>query len=159
MSNIGCTPARGPWEYRRSLVTTLSQGAFQKGEIVALSFGRVTSLYTSSNETIALGIAMQASGNSLPAGYAVVAIPWPGCTAFVDTLSTEARSNISIGESGSIVSAGGITSTFSKLATSVWSRLVTIVSDPVPSIDSRIEVSFNQNLLTFYSTSSVSLPA
>ena len=47
-----------------------------------------------------------------------------GCTAYVDTLTGEIRSNLSWGEAGSIVSAGGRTSTFSKLATSVWSRTV-----------------------------------
>lgn len=153
----GITPARGDWEYRRSAVTSLSQGQFQKGDLVALGVGRLASLYTSSNMSTFWGVAMQDSLNSLPAGFAVIAIPRPGCTAFIDTLSTEARSNISIGEAGSIVSAGGRTSTFSKLATSVWSRVCEIVSDPNPSVDSRVEVAFIQNAMTFYSTSSVSL--
>lgn len=153
---LGIIPARGEWEYRRSQVTTLSQGMFQKGDLVALGVGRLASLYTSSNMSTYLGVAMQDSINSLPPGFAIIAIPRPGCTAYIDTLTTDARSNLSIGEAGSIVSANGRTSAFSKLATSVWSRVVEIVSDP-SSADSRVEVAFIQNAATFYSTSSVSL--
>ena len=154
---IGITPARGPWEYKRSAVTSLAGGQFQKGDLVALGFGRVASLYTSSNMSAYLGVAMQDSLNSLPSGFAVIAIPKPGCTAYVDTLTAEVRSNLSIGEAGSIVSAGGRTSTFSKLAASVFSRVVEIYTDPTPSVDSRVEVAWIQNVATFYSTSSVSL--
>ena len=153
----GITPARGPWEYRRSLVTTLSQGQFQKGDLVALGVGRVASLYTSSNMSTFFGVAMNDSLNSLPVGYCTIAIPLPGCTAYVDTLTTEARSNLSWGEAGSIVSANGRTSCFSKLATSVWSRVVEVVQENPSSADSRVEVAFIQNAMTMYSTSSVSL--
>ena len=157
---LGITPARGDWEYRRSTVTTLSQGAFQKGDLVAFSFGRVVSLYTSSNMTQYLGVATHDSGNSLPGGKAIIAIPKPGCTAFVDTLVGEVASNLSWGEAGSIVSANGRTSTFSKLATSVWSRVVEVCWEgPANSLDSRIEVMFLQNPATMYSTSSGSFPA
>jgi hypothetical protein len=105
-----------------------------------------------------LGVATHDSLNSLPAGFAIIAVPKPGCTAYVDTLTTEARSNLSFGEAGSIVSANGRTSCFSKLATSVWSRVVEIrtADQPVNSADSRIEVMFIQNSATMYSTSSVS---
>ena len=154
---IGITPARGPWEYKRSAVTSLAGGQFQKGDLVALGFGRVASLYTSSNMSAYFGVAMQDSLNSLPSGFAVIAIPKPGCTAYVDTLTAEVRSNLSVGEAGSIVSAGGRTSTFSKLAASVFSRVVEIYTDPTPSVDSRVEVAWIQNVATFYSTSSVSL--
>ena len=157
---LGITLGRGQWEIRRSAVTTLAQGQFQKGDLVALGFGRVASLFTSSNMSTYFGVAMHDSLNSLPAGEALIAIPRPGCTAFVDTLTTEARSNLSWGEAGSIVSAGGRTSTFSKLATSVWSRVVEIASENgSSSFDSRIEVAFIQNAATLYSTSSVSLLA
>ena len=156
---FGVTPARGPWEYWRSGITSAAAGAFQKGDVVALGVGRLVSLMTSSNMSTFFGIATHDSGNSLPAGFAVIAVPVPGCTAFVDTLVTEARSNLSRGEAGSIVSAGGRTSTFSKLATSVWSRIAEIVTDnqPLNSSDSRIEIAFIQGGATFYSTSSVSL--
>lgn len=155
---LGITPARGDWEIRRSPVTDASQGQFQKGDLVAIGIGRLASLMTSSNMSTYFGVALQDSLNSLPSGYALVAIPTPGCTAFVDTLTTEARSNLSFGEAGSIVSANGRTSTFSKLATSVWSRWVEIVGfDGSDSRDSRIEVAFIQNGATVYSTSSVTL--
>jgi hypothetical protein len=156
---LGIVPARGDWEYRRfSAFTTLAQGQWQKGELVTLGFGRVPSLFTSSNATMYLGVAMNSSLNSLPTGTCLIGIPRPGCTAYVDTLTAEVISNLSIGEAGSIVSANGITSTFSKLATSVWSRNVEIVG-PVDSALSRIEVAFIQNTATFYSTSSLSLLA
>ncbi len=155
---LGITPARGPWEYIRSPITSLSQGAFQKGDLVATGVGRLASLYTSSNMSTFLGVAMHASGDSLPTGFATIAVPVPGCTAYIDTLVTEIRSNLSFGEAGSIVSANGRTSTFSKLATSVWSRIVEIrtADQPVNSADSRIEVAFIQGGATLYSTSSVS---
>lgn len=155
---LGITPARGEWEYRRSAITSLAQGQFQKGDLVTLGVGRLASLHTSSNNTIVFGVATHDSLDSFPAGYAIIAIPKPGCTAFVDTLTAEVRSNLSWGEAGSLISAGGRTSTFSKLATSVWSRTVEIVSqDGSSSADSRIEVAFIQNTLLMYSTSSTSL--
>jgi hypothetical protein len=156
---IGITPARGPWEYVRSPITLLSQGQFIKGDLVAVGTGRFCSVYTSSNYSTFLGVATHDSLNSLPTGYATIAVPFPGCTAFVDTLVGEIRSNLSFGEAGSIVSANGRTSCFSKLATSVWSRVVEIrtAEYPVNSLDSRIEVAFIQNAQTLYSTSSVSL--
>ena len=155
---LGITPARGDWEYVRSPITTLAQGQFQKGDLVAIGVGRLVSLYTSSNMSTFFGVATHDSLNSLPAGYAVIAVPKPGCTAFIDTLTGEARSNLSFGEAGSIVSANGRTSCFSKLATSVWSRVVEIrtAEQPINSRDSRIEVAFIQNTATLYSTSSVS---
>lgn len=155
---IGITPARGDWEYRRSALTSAAAGQFQKGDLVTLGVGRLASLHTSSNNTIVFGVATHDSLDSLPAGFAIIAIPVPGCTAFVDTLTAEIRSNLSWGEAGSIISAGGRTSTFSKLATSVWSRTVAIVSqDGSSSADSRIEVAFIQNSMLMYSTSSTSL--
>lgn len=156
---LGITPARGDWEYRRSPITSLAQGQFQKGDLVTIGVARLVSLHTSSNNTIVYGVATHDSLDSLPAGFAVIAIPKPGCTAYVDTLAAEVRSNLSFGEAGSIISANGRTSTFSKLATSVWSRTVEIVTadQPVNSADSRIEVAFIQNTLLMYSTSSTSL--
>lgn len=155
----GIIPARGPWEYRRSGVTTIAQGQFQRGDLVTIGVGRLASLFTSSNNTFFYGVATHDSLQSLPTGFATIALPLPGCTAYIDTLPTEARSNLSFGEAGSIVSFGGRTSTFSKLATSVWSRTVQIVTDnqPLNSLDSRIEVSFIQGSALAYSLSSASL--
>ena len=154
---FGITPARDDgdsgWEYRRSLATTLSQGQFQKGDAVGLDKTRSASLYTSSNYSSLFGIAMHDSLNSLPTGYVTIAIPKPGGTAYVDLLTTEAASGLSFGQSGSIVSANGRTSSFSLLATSVWSRICTIVG-PVDTALSRVEVAFIQNASVVYSTSS-----
>ena len=150
---FGITPARGNWEYRRSAVTTSSQGQFQKGDLVGLDKTRVASLYTSSNFSSYLGVATHDSLNSLPANFVTLAIPRPGCTAYVDLLTTEAASGMSFGQAGSIVSANGRTSTFSLLATSVWSRVVEIVG-PVDSNLSRVEVAFIQQAAVIYSVSS-----
>lgn len=156
----GIVPARGPWEYRRSTATTLAAGQFQRGDLVAFGFGRTVSLFTSSNMTCYLGVAMHDSLSSFPSGKVLIGIPIPGCTAFVDTLAGEVASNLSWGEAGSIVSANGHTSCFSKLATSVWSRVVEIAWEGAAnSTDSRVEVVFIQNSATMYSTSSVSLLA
>lgn len=153
----GMIPFRGDWEHIRSPVTTLAQGQFQRGDLVAIGRGRIASLFTSSNMSVILGVATHDSLNSLPVGFATIALPRDGCTAYIDTLPTEARSSLSFGEAGSIVSFGGRTSTFSKLATSEWSRVVAIrtADQPLNSLDSRIEVYFIQNNLTVYSTSSV----
>ena len=157
---LGITPARGPWDKIRSPITSLAQGAFQKGDLVTTGVGRLVSLHTASNNTMILGVATHDSGNSLPAGFAIIAYPvGANCTAYVDTLPTETRSNLSFGESGSIVSFGGRTSTFSKLATSVWSRTVTIrtADQPINSADSRIEVVFTAANVILASASSASL--
>ena len=74
---FGVTPARGPWEYWRSGITSAAAGAFQKGDVVALGVGRLVSLMTSSNMSTFFGIATHDSGNSLPAGFAVIAVPVP----------------------------------------------------------------------------------
>lgn len=154
---LGITPARGDWEYVRSPITTLAAGMFQKGDLVTVGKARLVSLHTSSNNTGYFGVAMHDSQQSLPVGFAIIAVPKPGCTAYVDTLTTEIRSNLSFGEAGSIISANGRTSCFSKLAESVWSRNVEIRGwDGSNSADSRIEVAFIGNGAQLYSTSSFS---
>ena len=150
---FGITPARGNWEYRRSAVTTLSQGQFQKGDLVGLDKTRVASLYTSSNFSSYLGVATNDSLNSLPVGYVTLAIPRPGCTAYIDVPTGEVASGLSFGQTGSIISANGRTSAWSGIQTSVWSKVVEIVG-PLDSNLSRIEVAFIQNTAVIYSTSS-----
>lgn len=154
----GITPARGPWEYRRSAITDSAQGQFQKGDLVGLDHARLASLHTSSNYSGFLGVATHDSLNSLPRGYATLAIPLPGCTAMIDVLTGEAASGLSFGQAVSIVSRNGRTSALSLLATSVWSRVATVVG-PLDSLTSRIEVAFIQNAATYYSTSSISIGA
>ncbi len=160
---LGIIPARGPWEYIRSPITSAAAGAFHKGDLVTAGVGRLVSLHTASNNTFVLGVATHDSGNSLPPGYAIIAYPaGPGCTAYVDLFNTsEPRSSLSFGEAGSIVSANGRTSAFSKLAASVWSRTVQIrtaeYSAAENSAASRIEVMFLQQSMLMASTSSASL--
>jgi hypothetical protein len=155
---LGIVPARGEWEYRRSALTTSAQGQFQRGDLVGLDHARLASLMTSSNFTSYFGVATHDSLNSLPAGFATIAIPIPGCTAYLDVLSTEATSGLSFGQAGSIVSAGGRTSTFSLLAASQASQWVAIAG-PVDSASSRIEVMFIQKSAVMYSVSSVTFGA
>ena len=154
---LGITLARGDWELRRfSAFTTLAQGQWQKGDLVGMSGpGRLPSLYTSSNFSAYIGVGMNDSLNSLPTGTCTIAIPRPGCTAYIDVLTTEGTSGTSFGQVGSIVSAGGRTSTFSMLGTGVsaFSRVVEIIG-PVDSAASRVEVAFIQNTAIVYSTSS-----
>lgn len=153
---LGIVPSRGPWEYRLSTCTTVSNGAFQKGELVKLDHARTVSLFSSVDSGF-YGVAMQASANSLPAGKVVVAIPWPGCTAHVDTYTAAVSSELSLGQTGSIFSVGGITSTLSLLLSkSFSSNMVTIVG-PVDTTQSRIEVCFLVGTSTFYSASSMTL--
>lgn len=155
---LGIIPARGDWEYRRvSGITTLSQGAFSGGDLVNLDHGRNLSVWTSTQSSY-LGVAMGSSVNSLPVNNVLVAIPRPGCTAFVDSLTTDAASNFSLGQSGSIITRYGRTSCLSMLPAggSVFSFQVTIVG-PMDSNLSRIEVAFLQQTAIYYSASSATL--
>jgi hypothetical protein len=142
------------------LLPTTSSSTFRKGSLVALSTARNVRLYDSADSGY-LGIAMNASVDSLPAGKVLVAIPRPGCTAYADCFTGMATSVVSIGQAmGLCVGNQSGDSTYlsfiTTLATSVFSRIATIVG-PVDSANSRVEIAFVQNEATFYSTSSVSL--
>lgn len=155
---LGITPARGNWEYRRfaqSQLTTLSQGAFNKGDLVVLDHARTLSVWTSTYSNW-LGVACNNSADSLP--NTVVAIPLPGCTAYVDSLTTDAASSFSLGQSGSIITRYGRTSclTMQPAGGSSFSFIATIVG-PMDSAASRIEVAFLQQNATFYSASSATI--
>lgn len=158
MAQVGIVPARGPWEYRtfpKSQLTTLSQGQFQKGELIGLDHGRHVSLWTSTQSSY-LGVAMHDSSESR---FGItVAIPAPSCTAYVDSLTTEATSNQSLGQAASIITRYGKTSTLSMLPAggSVFSFQVNIVG-PVDSNTSRVEVGFLGQTAIFYSASSATL--
>ena len=155
---LGIIPARGDWEYRtfpKSQLTTLSQGAFSKGDLVCLDHGRHLSVYTSTQSNY-LGVAMHASSQS-DLGV-TVAIPAPNCTAYVDSLTTDAGSNFSLGQAYSIITRYGRTSCFSAnpAGGSAFSFLVTLVG-PIDTARSMIEVGFIQQGATFYSASSSTL--
>lgn len=155
----GIVPARGDWEYRtfpKSQLTTLSQGAFSQGDLVCLDHGRHLSVYTSTQSAY-LGVAMHSSVNST---FGVtVAIPAPNCTAYVDSLTTDAASSFSLGQSGSIITRYGRTSCLSMQpagGVSAFSFHVTLVG-PMDSARSQIEVGFLSQSATFYSASSTTL--
>ena len=138
---LGITPARGPWIYRRSAISSLAQSFFVKGDLVAIGHDRTVSVYTSTYSGY-FGVGTQASVNSLPAGFCTIAIPLPGATAYVDVATSEVASSLSIGQVGSIATAGGQTSTLSLIGTaSGFSRHVSI-QGPLDSATSRIEVAF-----------------
>ena len=86
----------------------------------------------------------------------LVAVPKPGCTAWCDTFTGMAQSAVSVGHAMGIAKLGNFTSHITTLATSVFSKVVTIVG-PVRSADSTVEVAFIQNEALIYSTSSVSI--
>ena len=154
----GITPARGNWEtftFPKSQLTTLSQGAFSKGDLVCLDHGRHLSVYTSAQSGY-LGVALQASNDS--ALGISVAIPAPNCTAYVDSLTTDAASSFSLGQSASIITRYGRTSCVSMQPAggSAFSFLVTVVG-PMDTKQSRIEVGFISQGAVFYSASSATL--
>lgn len=153
---LGIVPARGNWEIRtfqKSDLTTLSQGAFSKGDLVCLDHARLLSVWTSTQSGY-LGVALHASSDS-NLGISV-AIPAPNCTAYVDSLTTDAASNFSYGQAGSFMTRYGHTSVLTMQpagGSSDWSFLATIVGK-MDSGASRIEVAFIQQGATFYSVSS-----
>ena len=156
---LGIVLARGNWEIRtfpKSQLTTLSQGAFSKGDLVCLDHGRHVSVWTSTQSNY-LGVAMHASSDS---GLGIsIAIPTPNCTAYVDSLTTDAASNFSYAQSGSFMTRYGHTSVLTMLpagGASNFSYIATIVG-PMDSNQSRIEVAFLQGVATFYSVSSATL--
>lgn len=154
---MGIIPARGPWQYRRSQLTTSSQGQFQRGDLVCLDHARLASLYTSTQSGL-FGVATHDSLNSLPTGYATIAVPLPGATAYVDSLTTDAASSFSFGQAGSIITRYGRTSCLSMQPAggSAFSFICQVVG-PMDSTLSRIEVQFLQQSLEYASVSSSTL--
>lgn len=152
----GIIPARGEWEYRsfpKSLMTLLSQGAYSKGDLVTLDHARLISVFTSTQSGY-LGVAMNDSANSQFG--VVVAIPKPGCTAYIDSLTTDAASNFSLGQAGSIITRYGRTSCASMLPAGGASAFSYhfVIANTLSSADSRVEVAFLQQGPVFYSASS-----
>ena len=123
---------------------------------MALSTARTVSLY-SGGQACLLGFIKHDSADSLPAGQCVVAIPKPGCTAFIDVNTGIAASSLSRGESYGLWATGGNTSFLTTAAYSDASRVVAIVGEPIISPTSRIEVTFLSDSFQFYSNNTVSL--
>ena len=150
---LGFIPATGDWHYRA--FDTNSAATFLKGCLVALNGARNLVEYDSTLSQY-VGIAMQNSANSTPTGKVNVAIPRPGCTARTDVWTGIGASSISVGHAMGTGKLGNYNSFVTTLATSVFSKIVTIVG-PVRSADSTVEVAFIQNEALVYSTSSVSI--
>ncbi len=155
----GMVPARGNWEYRtfpKSQLTTLAQGQFIQGDLVGLDHGRHLSVYTSTQSNW-LGIGLHNSLNS--ALGVTIAIPAPNCTAYVDSITSEVASSLSLGQAGSIYSRYGHTSVLTMQPggpASAFSYVATVVG-PIDTTQSRIEIAFIQSGAIFYSASSATL--
>ena len=158
----GLVPSRRDraWEYQ-----TFAQGSsttYVKGSLLVLNGARdVVEYNQASSHSQILGIAMHDSSNTLPTGKCLVAVPLESGARFWADLNTGmTASQLSLGQAYGIsksVSAGTTpTSYLTTLATSVWSRLATIVG-PVDSKLSRVECTFIQNAMVFGSVSSTSL--
>ena len=154
---LGLVPSSGPWEYRQ--YDTTSTATFLKGCLVTFGGAR-TLVERASTDSGYVGIALSDSVNSFPAGKIQVAIPRPGCTAFCDVTANFSSSQLSAGQAWGLDKRGNYNSFLTTLATSVFSRIATIVG-PIDlgarSGNSRIEIAFIQNEAIIYSTSSVSI--
>jgi hypothetical protein len=137
---MGLVPARGRWSYER--FATASAATFRQGSLVQLNTDRDLSEY-SGGENSFLGIAMQNSVNSLPAGYVVVALPTDGaCTAFADLPTGVAASSLSLGQAYGLTKSGNTVSQLTTSFTSTGGKIVVIRGAPVLSPISQIEVGF-----------------
>ena len=147
----GIKEGRGDWEYQTMTLTAASN--LSQGTGVALAAARTVSEYSGGQAGL-LGFLKHPSANSLPAGQVIVAIPKPGCTAFVDVPTGLAASALSLGQTYYLYKAGGVTSYVTNSLTS--GGVVTIVG-PINSTNSTIEVSFALNAGQYYSSGSVSI--
>jgi len=158
---LGITPTRNfrGWEEQRfPLASTCSA---KKGSLVMLDGARNLAEYVSTSSHY-VGVILHDSVNSIPTGYALVAVPLgPSARAMIDVPTGIATSAMSYGQAYGITRFGTDPqpcSFLTTLATSVFSRVVTITG-PIDnsSGNSRIEVAFIQNEALFGSTSSVSI--
>lgn len=158
---LGIIPTRegNAWTLQRFPLA--STASFLKGSLVKLDGARNCAEYTSVDSQY-LGVSTHASVNSLPQGFAIIAVPsHADARAMIDVPSGLAASALSLGQAYGITRFGTDPqpcSTLTTLATSVWSRVVSItgVLDN-SSGNSRIEVAFIRNEATFGSNSSTSL--
>jgi hypothetical protein len=149
----GFVLSSGPWVIRQ--FDSLSTATFKKGDLLKFAVGRTVTAYASDSSSY-VGIAMHDSVNSLPAGKVLVGIPIDGCTAYADVSAGITSSSLSFGHAHTVCQQGDHLSVITTLATSVWSKVVTIVG-PIQSATSRIEVAFIKNTSAIWSTSSVSI--
>lgn len=92
---MGIREGRGRWVTMQFPAD--SSATFSKGDLVAFNPARTVRRY-SSIQSVALGIALNASANSLPAGTVLVKVPDAAdCTMWVRTLTNVAASSLSAG--------------------------------------------------------------
>lgn len=159
---LGIVPSRNHGAWEAQTFDLASTASFKKGSLVKLDTARNVAEYTSVDSQW-LGVAAHSAADSLPAGKCVVFVPTDGARCTVDVPAGMVASTLSIGFAYAITRpVGGADaqprSELSTLATSVWSRVVTItgVIDN-RSGTSRIEVALIRNGATFGSVSSTSL--
>lgn len=156
---LGITPtreARGWTAQRFPLASTCSA---KKGSLMMLDGTRAAAEYVSTSSHF-LGIITHDSVNSLPTGYCTILVPSVDARAMVDVPTGVAASALSLGQAYAITRFGTDPqpcSFLTTLATSVFSRVITVTAPCVTSPVSRIEVAFIRNEALFGSNSSVSI--
>ena len=155
---LGLTLARGDWESR--WFATTSSATFPKGALVNLSTTHLLVEWASDDSSF-LGIALSHSTASTPIGglgnSVQVAIPAPNCTAFADLGTGFTTSLLSIGQRVTFEKDGNYNSFVTRGAASRFSNVAHVAGPIQTSYASRIEVGFVTELLTFYSSSSLTL--
>lgn len=142
-------PVRGCWQIRE--FDTLSTATFGKGCPVALGGAR-TLIEATTGEASIIGIALQASVDSFPAGKVQVAMPRDQSSVFEAAIETDvAASAISVGECYTIEKSGN---TLRIDVDSQASAFVQIVGSPNVSTRSVVEAVFLTAILTLPSESS-----
>ena len=158
---LGITPSRDQGHWQAQTFALNSSASFKKGSLVKLDTARNVAEYTSVDSQY-LGVAAHDSADSLPAGKCVVFVPSDGARGIVDVPTGLGSSVLSFGFAYGITRGpspdAAPCSMLTTLATSVWSRTVTITGDiDNRSGTSRIEVAFTRIGATFGSVSSTSL--
>ena len=137
---LGLIPSRG--EVRIRQFDTLSTATFIKGCAVKLGTARTLSEY-SGGEASLVGVALQSSASSLPAGKVLVALPSDNAYFTADVPTTMLSSALSKGETVGLYKVGNFMSYITASYTSEAGRVAIITGD-LDSANSRIEIMFNQ---------------
>lgn len=157
---LGVIPARGPWEDR--WFETNSSATFPKGALVVFDNAYRVREYASTDSQI-LGVAQSYSTQSTSMrglNMVQVAIPAARCTAYADIQTGVAQSDVSIGKKIAFEKVANYMS-YASTVIGHASRFSGIaqIAGPIDAARSRVEVSFNAEALTFYSTSSITMTA
>lgn len=156
---LGITPSREAKGWTMQRFPLASTCSAKKGSLVMLDGARNVAEYISTSSHY-LGVITHDSVNSLPAGFCTVAVPGVEARAMIDVPTGIGASATSLGQAYGITRFGTDPqpcSFLTTLATSVFSRVVTITAPVVVSPVSRVEVAFVRNEALFGSNSSVSI--